>query len=871
MVMNNSEWTTTGTSTGTVGTFDQSEFLFSVLPYSIAVFDRDMRYLKANRQWVQDYGLDGIDVVGRSQYEVLPNTPQFWREIYNRALRGETVLSTGERAHSPNGDVEFLSWRVFPWYTKAGGQPNGIVVINTSITAVQFEREAKLSKAAQDRLNLAELLSTINTRLSRATNEQEILSAIAAYIDQQHPQRIILSYHSLNAEGRPVESSNVAIWENGSPQPDSPYVALKVQLDDPISKLWIEGSEEVLFIEDFVTDKRADAATRSLVDSLGVRSMAVIPLRSAGRWQGVISAIWAEPHVFSGQEQFMYTELARTVASVVASRRAYLDEEATRLRAETLSRINAALAQATTEREILSAVATYISGQNPQRIILSYLTTNEQGRPFEAANVGIWENGALKLDSEHVTLKVPLNDPISKLWIEGTEEVLFVEDFSTDPRADDSLRALIGRLGLRSLVGIPLRSGGQWQGVISATWLTPHTFTDEERYIYTELARTAASVVASRRAYLTTQTLLQASEDRLRLVINNAPIALHTLDKEGSFTLSEGKALAIMGHRPGEIVGRSYVEIYHDSPASLTHIREALDGKETSWTSELAGTSLQHWYMPAYDDGKVSGVIGVAIDITERRRAEKERESLIRQLREASRFKDEFFAMMSHELRTPLNAMIGLLGLIQMEDKVDEDTGLMISRARANSERLLSLINNILDISRMEAGRLQIVPSRVSLRQVVEKLTANMAVLANQKSLDFRTTISESLQDNIIIDEDALTKILTNLLANAFKFTQAGSVSLDIARDNDKLVIKVQDTGIGIPEHMQEVIFESFRQVDSSSTRAHGGTGLGLSIVHNLCVALNGVIRVDSKPGQGSTFTAVLPLHIEPALQERTQ
>ncbi len=248
-------------------------------------------------------------------------------------------------------------------------------------------------------------------------------------------------------------------------------------------------------------------------------------------------------------------------------------------------------------------------------------------------------------------------------------------------------------------------------------------------------------------------------------------------------------------------------------------------------------------------------------DITETRKAQKERERLIRELREALRFKDEFFAMMSHELRTPLNAMIGLLGIMLMGDNLDERNKMFATRARANSERLLTLINNILDISRMEAGRLELVPRPISLHHIVAKLQTDMGILAEQKGLSFTIRLHPSLPGTITIDEDAITKILVNLVANAIKFTEKGSVELAMGPQDGKLLIQVKDTGIGIPAHMKDVIFDSFRQVDSSSTRAYGGSGLGLSIVVRLCVAMQGTVTVDSQPGEGSTFVVSLPLH----------
>lgn len=231
------------------------------------------------------------------------------------------------------------------------------------------------------------------------------------------------------------------------------------------------------------------------------------------------------------------------------------------------------------------------------------------------------------------------------------------------------------------------------------------------------------------------------------------------------------------------------------------------------------------------------------------------------QAEESSRMKDEFLAIMSHELRTPLNASIGFLGLLQMNDALGDDNQYMVQRARANNERLLELINNILDLSRIEAGRMRIVHEAFDLRELIDKVTKNMQILADQKSIGFIVEVDESIPRVIESDVDALNKILTNLISNAFKFTEKGRVYLKLVNKENHLVVTVEDTGIGVPVHMHDAIFESFRQVDSSSSRSYGGSGLGLSIVQRLCLALGGTINIESEVGKGSTFVVTLPLN----------
>jgi signal transduction histidine kinase len=227
---------------------------------------------------------------------------------------------------------------------------------------------------------------------------------------------------------------------------------------------------------------------------------------------------------------------------------------------------------------------------------------------------------------------------------------------------------------------------------------------------------------------------------------------------------------------------------------------------------------------------------------------------------ETSRLKDEFLATMSHELRTPLNAMIGYLGIMKMTANLTKEDEERVDRVRVNSERLLGLINDILDISRIESGQMELVPSDIRIRDLLSIVEGQMRVLADQKRLDFVVNIDDDVPDVVHFDEDAVAKILINLLGNAIKFTDQGQVSLYMRRDYANLIIQVSDTGEGVPPHMLETIFDRFRQVDGSNKRKHGGTGLGLAITRNLCVAMGGNINIRSEVGHGSTFTIKLPL-----------
>jgi len=229
---------------------------------------------------------------------------------------------------------------------------------------------------------------------------------------------------------------------------------------------------------------------------------------------------------------------------------------------------------------------------------------------------------------------------------------------------------------------------------------------------------------------------------------------------------------------------------------------------------------------------------------------------------ENNRLKSEFLSTMSHELRTPLNAIEGFTGIMLGGMGVDLDMKSrgMVERISTNSKRLVDLVNDFLDLSRIESGRMELVEVPFSPSDLVDKWRRQLGVLADQKNLMFSINVDPALPSRLLGDDDALSKIGQNLLSNAFKFTEQGRVTLDLKRTGNTWQIIVSDTGIGIPPHAHEYIFQEFRQVDGSSTRKYGGTGLGLAIAQKLVRLMGGTIQLDSQLGEGSTFIVTLPL-----------
>lgn len=238
---------------------------------------------------------------------------------------------------------------------------------------------------------------------------------------------------------------------------------------------------------------------------------------------------------------------------------------------------------------------------------------------------------------------------------------------------------------------------------------------------------------------------------------------------------------------------------------------------------------------------------------------------------ELARVRGEFLATMSHELRTPLNAIIGFSDVLLMGLGGPLNPAQMhqVERLKDNGKRLLTLINDVLDISRIEAGRIEIASEPFAPGSMIERVAAQMQVLAEQKQIGFTTTISPDLPLVLVGDEKRVEQVIVNLLSNAFKFTEKGSVAFNVTVSPDKRwSMTVTDTGIGIPPHALDLIFEPFRQVDGSSKRAYTGSGLGLAIAQQLIQAMGGNITVTSELGKGSIFTVILPIRLANTIEQ---
>ncbi len=309
------------------------------------------------------------------------------------------------------------------------------------------------------------------------------------------------------------------------------------------------------------------------------------------------------------------------------------------------------------------------------------------------------------------------------------------------------------------------------------------------------------------------------------------------------------------------------------SQLSTLRLTEALHNRVPPAVAVAVQDAVMNWQVSAWTAIAmvvVMTLVGLGHAYWWAARWQRQREDLenaMRSAEAASLVKSQFLAMVSHELRTPLNGVLGMNQLLASTEITDEQRE-YLTMAEESGYHLLGLVNNLLDFAKIEAGKMEVLATPFSVREVVEHAARLLGPKAALSCLTVKIEVSEGVPEIVIGDEDRLRQILLNLIGNAIKFTSEGSVTINVAvcQDGHPVVLRfaVRDTGIGISPEVLQRLFQPFSQGDSSTTRKYGGTGLGLSICQRLAEAMGGSVVVESMPGKGSTFSLSLPFGVKP-------
>lgn len=371
---------------------------------------------------------------------------------------------------------------------------------------------------------------------------------------------------------------------------------------------------------------------------------------------------------------------------------------------------------------------------------------------------------------------------------------------------------------------------------------------------------------------LSDPVLRNSSDARFRMALEGAAHGVALVSLDGSWLQVNAALCDMLGYGADELYSKTFQDITHpeDLEADLDLLHECVEGKRNTHQMEkryFRKDGELIWVHLAVaiirsDDGSPLYFISQIQDITAQKRAETELIEARDTARRANKAKSDFLAAMSHEIRTPMTGILGMLTLLE-QNGVTDDQKAMIETAQHSAEMLLSIINDILDMAKLEAGKLEIDDIDFNADTVLRTVCDLMAGRAEEKGLTFNAVLPISARRWLKGDPNRISQILFNLLGNAVKFTERGTVSLFAetrqGRKSLELVLRVIDTGSGIPADRQETIFKEFEQLQQGRQR-HEGTGLGLAITSRLVSLMHGTIELESEEGKGSEFRVVLPV-----------
>lgn len=373
----------------------------------------------------------------------------------------------------------------------------------------------------------------------------------------------------------------------------------------------------------------------------------------------------------------------------------------------------------------------------------------------------------------------------------------------------------------------------------------------------------------------------RAIEERFRTTLDNIHEGCQIIGSDWRY-LYLNNAASIHNRRPNEeLLGRTMMECWPgiENSSAFPHLRQCMEERvPTKEEVEFVFPDGSSGWFDVRAEPVPEGIFILSMDITERRNADEalrhlnqtleervakrteELEDALVQAEVADRLKSAFLATMSHELRTPLNSIIGFTGIVLQElaGPLNEEQRKQLGMVRGSARHLLDLINDVLDLSKIEAGQLEIRVEPFDLRESVERVVAGIQPLADQRGIELHIACDGDI-GTIVNDRRRVEQILINLVNNGIKFTDRGSVRVTVAPEGDNVALRVRDTGVGIREEDLIQLFQPFRQVDMGLTRLHEGTGLGLAICRRLAALMGGEISVTSTWGEGSEFTVTLP------------
>jgi|GEM_PF-3232973 len=781
-------------------------------PAAVAMFDKNMRFIMASNRWSEDYLLGGQDLPGKSIYDVFPEIVRIpgWLDAHKRAMEGEQISREEDAVDWPGMDRQWIKWEARPWRDDVG-EIGGIVIFVEVITA---------RKIAERR---AELLRNLSIEAASAETIEKGLEAtvhmLCEFLDCKVGHGFLW-----NAEAQRLQSANA--WHINEKDPAHQlYKQVTQELSlTPGSGLpgRVLSQKAPVYIDRAQVSGKGEFPRQGLINAMGMRWGVAFPIFIAGEVEAVIELYSAKRIGADSAVRGLFEMVSLQLGRIL---------ERTRFRR--------ALNQSYKLNELIVTKAPYmLIATDLDGTVLTFNEAAEKALGYRASEV--------------------IGKHTPQRWLKDSE-------------IEDKARQLSEKTGRRVSTALELftaatlsagNNEGEWtfvhkDGHEFPVWLAVNPLRDEDGELsgFLGIIRDMTEAKAQEHALI-------ESEQTFRLAMENASIGMALVAPEGNWLKVNSALCELIGYSPEELLSIDFQSVTHpeDLEKDLGLVRQVLAGEIPSYTMEKryirkGGTHI--WVLLNVSlvrdgDGEPNYFVAQIQDITERKHIET--------------LKNEFVSTVSHELRTPLTSIRGALSLVSSgaAGALPEKAERLIQIAHKNGDRLIHIINDILDIEKIESGRLEIELKSVPVNPFLEQALEANAAYGDKFDVEFTFEPAEGAPE-VRADPDRLMQIMANLLSNAAKFSPKSAGVEVVAEDlGDTVRISVHDHGIGIPDEFRDKIFEKFAQADNSDTRRHEGTGLGLSITRKLVQMMGGEIDFTSVPYQGTTFFFDLP-KVEPA------
>ncbi|OJU86745.1 MAG: hypothetical protein BGN93_20850 [Acinetobacter sp. 39-4] len=353
---------------------------------------------------------------------------------------------------------------------------------------------------------------------------------------------------------------------------------------------------------------------------------------------------------------------------------------------------------------------------------------------------------------------------------------------------------------------------------------------------------------------------IRRNEKLLSSIVNHAPVIIAAIDQRGYVTFLRGRELESQGLLDDQLVGTSVFEFFKDNNEFKNEITRALDGEVFSTVKIINNLAYELHFNPMFDgEGGISGSIIVALNITERYNAQQKLIAAKEEAERSDRLKSEFLAQMSHEIRTPVNTILNFTSLLQEEikDKINPELSEVFNFIDDGGRRLIRTIDMILNMSQFQTGTYKPIVDMIDLNNdVLDKIVSELKTAASHKNLELNLFVDTQ---NVFVNADSYTigQIFINLIDNAIKYTHNGHINVRIKESDKKIIVEVEDTGIGISKEFLPHLFDAFSQEETGYSRRFEGTGLGLALVKKYLEINDASINVESTKGEGTKFSVI--------------